>query len=461
MSPFHYCALTFSCALMAGACGRLGVELMNTDSLSQTDGGDPDAARRGEDTGVPNQTDAAACAHDSDGDGILDCVDTCGGSNDAQYVPNATCGVGYCRTTNTPSSCVAGKETACKAGTPRSSDDATCDGVDDDCDGMTDENYVPVPSCGVGSCKTRSTPSSCASGVVIACAPAAPLSANDPTKDGIDDDCDGMIDEDACITHSEVFGVGSATGSAGTCTTLTVKLWGAGGASGDAQGGYWGVATTGGTGGAGGFASQTFTVNAASSIRVYVGQGAQGCGNGGANAMANFNGGAGALTLAQDGSAGSDGTVAGGAGARPSLGGNGGNGFFGGGGGGAGSGPGYAPFGGGGGGGAASVVLVDSARLIAGGGGGGGGAGTNVATAGFSGGDGAPGCSGVGGSTSSEAGGGGGGGVCQGASATQRGAGRIPYDAANDLPANVATGGSNSGDCQAGGNGYAIVIYSP
>jgi hypothetical protein len=477
--------LMLLCALFSCACGRLGVELVNVDGSSNVDGGAGDGAPHlamrscrldtdGDGTVdceddchedprkvVPGVCGCTVADADGDGDGILDCMDSCGGSNDANYVSSASCGVGHCRTNNTPSSCVAGKETLCQPGTPRAATDTTCDGVDDDCDGQVDEDYVPVTGCGVGSCAARSTPSSCASGVVTACRPASPLSSNDPTKDNVDDDCDGTVDEDACIAHTELFGLGASTGAAGTCTHITVKLWGGAGASGDAQGGYWGVTTNGGMGGAGGFAQQTFTVNASSNIRIYVGQGGQGCGAPGTNSLANNGGGNGATTLGANGTRGSDGTVTGGAGANPSPGGQGGAGSFGGGGGGAGSGPGYAPFGGGGGGGAASVVIVDSARLVAGGGGGGGGAGTNVATAGFSGGNGGPGCGGPGASATSEGGGGGGGGVCQGAAVTQRGMGRTPYNAANDLPAGLATGGNNNVDCQPGGNGYAIVTYNP
>jgi hypothetical protein len=63
--------------------------------------------------------------------------------------------------------------------------------------------------------------------------------------------------------------------------------------------------------------------------------------------------------------------------------------------------------------------------------------------------------------TTGEGGGGGGGGVCQGAAVAQRGTGRFPYDAGSELPASVAQGGNNNSHCQPGGNGYALVTYSP
>ena len=44
-------------------------------------------------------------------------------------------------------SCVSGAVVdSCTAGTP-AADDATCDGVDDDCDGQADENFLSLRSC--------------------------------------------------------------------------------------------------------------------------------------------------------------------------------------------------------------------------------------------------------------------------------------------------------------------------
>ena len=71
---------------------------------------------------------------------------------------------------DTPSSCTdGGVEVACVPGTRLSATDATCNGIDDDCDGVTDEDYVPVAQCGLGYCLATSTPSSCAGGVETAC----------------------------------------------------------------------------------------------------------------------------------------------------------------------------------------------------------------------------------------------------------------------------------------------------
>jgi hypothetical protein len=114
--------------------------------------------------------------------------DDCSGAADEDYAPQG-CGVGVCAAV---SACAAGKETACTPGSPLAATDTTCDGVDDDCSGAADEDYAPQ-SCGVGVCAAVST---CAAGKETACTPGSPLAAVDTTCDGVDDDCSGAADED-------------------------------------------------------------------------------------------------------------------------------------------------------------------------------------------------------------------------------------------------------------------------
>jgi hypothetical protein len=120
--------------------------------------------------------------------------------------------------------------------------DDRCDGYDDDCDGVSDEDYSPqVEACESGAC-TLSAPVICtAEGLKNTCS--YDFSSDDTTCDGADDDCDGLIDEDyqlqtlttqcgqgvcardaqlVCLNGAEVSVCveGSATGDDITCDEL-------------------------------------------------------------------------------------------------------------------------------------------------------------------------------------------------------------------------------------------------
>jgi hypothetical protein len=86
-----------------------------------------------------------------------------------------------------------GCEASCSSGDMAES---ICNGEDDDCDGRTDEDFVPASTCGSGLCVRDEV---CARGVVT-CRPRTPPAATDTTCDGLDDDCDGSIDEEADCT---------------------------------------------------------------------------------------------------------------------------------------------------------------------------------------------------------------------------------------------------------------------
>ena len=136
--------------------------------------------------GAPATDDATCDGLDND----------CDGTNDEDYVALATaCGVGACENAGL-TSCESGVVTdSCQEGAPAESD-SSCDGIDDDCDGASDEDYAPTSSlCGVGSCEAFGA-SSCLAGVEAdSCQPGAPA-ADDTTCDGLDDDCDSLVDED-------------------------------------------------------------------------------------------------------------------------------------------------------------------------------------------------------------------------------------------------------------------------
>ncbi len=80
--------------------------------------------------------------------------------------------------------------------------DALCDGVDSDCDGNIDEGFQPE-SCGNGGCERQS---SCVNGQVLPCVPGEPINLVDVTCDNVDDDCDGVVDDDFVVETCGNFG---------------------------------------------------------------------------------------------------------------------------------------------------------------------------------------------------------------------------------------------------------------
>ncbi|MEE2643605.1 MAG: putative metal-binding motif-containing protein, partial [Myxococcota bacterium] len=136
-----------------------------------------------------------ADCNDNDGSvhvGAVDVCDNkdqdCDGNFDEDFEATS-CGIGACASTST---CTEGVEFSCQPGDALNEEDATCDGVDDDCDERVDEGYVPE-GCGNGPCVAES---SCVDGAVQDCIPHPAPSGVDSTCDGVDDDCDGAIDDD-------------------------------------------------------------------------------------------------------------------------------------------------------------------------------------------------------------------------------------------------------------------------
>mgnify|MGYP001197286549 CR=1 FL=1 len=85
----------------------------------------------------------------------------------------------------------------------------TCNGLDDDCDGITDEGIDAV-TCGLGECRHTVR---CRNGSLPECDPLAGARAE--KCNGLDDDCDGETDEDLTRDCSTACGPGSQTCAAG------------------------------------------------------------------------------------------------------------------------------------------------------------------------------------------------------------------------------------------------------
>jgi RTX calcium-binding nonapeptide repeat (4 copies) len=109
--------------------------------------------------------------------------------------------------------CVPASQASCNECTATGTDN-NCDGADNDCDGSVDEGFVSAAtSCGVGACASTGSTSCVAGSVVNSCAAGTPA-ANDASCDGIDNDCSGQADEDYVATATSCgSGACAATGS--------------------------------------------------------------------------------------------------------------------------------------------------------------------------------------------------------------------------------------------------------
>jgi hypothetical protein len=130
--------------------------------------------------------------------------ENCDGIADNGFIPELTnCGLGVCASTGY-SSCNNGQIISnCEASEPLSSTDSNCNNIDDNCNGIIDEDYIYTGEaffCGIGACKAQGTKVCIEGTETESCTPGEPT---EEFCDGIDNNCNNETDEnDVCLaTH--------------------------------------------------------------------------------------------------------------------------------------------------------------------------------------------------------------------------------------------------------------------
>jgi hypothetical protein len=95
--------------------------------------------------------------------------------------------------------CIAGESDVCQYPSDhQETQETSCDGVDEDCDGRVDEAFPTLGdacSLGVGACSTAGELECNGAGTGVVCVIGTPNEPEDEICDGIDNDCDGLADE--------------------------------------------------------------------------------------------------------------------------------------------------------------------------------------------------------------------------------------------------------------------------
>jgi hypothetical protein len=145
---------------------------------------------------------------DDDCDGQVDegCACVPGAVSGCYTGPEGTRGVGVCR--DGSSTCTPGGQVGDCAGDVTPAPAEACNGLDDDCDGQVDEDLVQAcsRSNAAGTCGGTET---CIRGAWVGCTAAEPAAE---VCDGDDDDCSGAVDENLSRACQVVNGFGTCRG---------------------------------------------------------------------------------------------------------------------------------------------------------------------------------------------------------------------------------------------------------
>lgn len=211
----HPVRATTVASVLSLLLGVFGVGCSPESPITPGKGGAGGAASTGGEGGVGG----------GQGGGSTTCKD--GDSKSCYTGPVGTEGVGQCKAG--AATCKDGQWGACSGDVLPGTE--TCNGVDEDCNGQTDDGFADQ-ACGKGAC--AATAPGCAGGMVPMCTPGMPKTE---TCDGTDEDCDGEIDNGLdcpCTTEGATrpcYSGNATTKGVGECKegtqTCTGGAWGA------------------------------------------------------------------------------------------------------------------------------------------------------------------------------------------------------------------------------------------
>ena len=141
----------------------------------------------------------------------------CNGVIDENLTQPTTCGVGVCSGNTGFKVCSAGKWVNDTCNPLNGASPEVCDGHDNNCNGFVDENLTMSTTCGVGVCSGNTGFKVCSAGVWVndTCNPF--IGATNEICNGKDDNCNGFVDEN--LIQSSTCGLGVCASNKGfkTC----------------------------------------------------------------------------------------------------------------------------------------------------------------------------------------------------------------------------------------------------